>query len=178
VVCDIGGGSTEIITGEAGPSAAQAASAVSLVLGSVRLSERHLHHDPPTSSQVMALRTEVRGGLARAPRPTQNARLVGVGGTVTALAAIHHQLGVYDPRIVHGARIPAATVDALAARLTSLPLTQRRELDGLPPARADIIVAGAWLTRELISWSGASELVVSGRGLRWGLAAKLLDTAR
>ena len=97
---------------------------------------------------------------------------------MTTLAAIHHQLRTYDATVVHGARIPATMVDALAARLTCLSLAQRRQLDGLPAARADIIVGGACLTSELLSWSEAGELLVSDRGLRWGLVAALLDQTR
>jgi len=169
VVFDVGGGSTEIVVGRAGAEPSMSA-AVSLDIGSVRLFERYGHGDPPTLASIGAARSAVAQALqANAPRSSENATLVGVAGTVTTLAAIDQALGSYDPARVHGARLGRASVERELGRLAALPLAERRSVPGLEPGRADVIVMGAAIVLEVLSWAGASSLVVSDRGVRWGL---------
>jgi len=100
--------------------------------------------------------------------------VVGVAGTVTTLAAVELGLEHYDPTRVHGATLSAESIDGLVTRLASLPLAERQKLPGLEPRRADVIVAGAVLCSEVLRALGAPRLVVSDRGVRWGLLDELL----
>jgi len=175
-VFDVGGGSTEIIHGDARTPAPGAA--VSLDVGSVRLFERHVRSDPATGSELAQVVTDITRALESAPRaPAPNAPLVGVAGTVTTLAAIELGLTDYDPKRVHGHTQSLATVCEIADRLASMNLAQRRALTGLEPKRADVIVVGAEIVRQVMLWAGASELRVSDRGVRWGLAERLIQGA-
>jgi exopolyphosphatase / guanosine-5'-triphosphate,3'-diphosphate pyrophosphatase len=172
-VFDIGGGSTEVIVGSSNASARKIDAAVSLDIGSVRLFERHVRSDPPTAKEMELVERDIARALADAPEPESNAILVGVAGTVTQLAALELELARYDATRVHGHTLTRSTVDRLAARLASLDLAQRRALPGMEPARADVLVVGSAIARAVLEWSGASELVVSDRGVRWGLAEEL-----
>jgi exopolyphosphatase/guanosine-5'-triphosphate,3'-diphosphate pyrophosphatase len=172
-VFDIGGGSTEIIVGTAGASERSIRAAVSLNIGSVRLFERHLRSDPPTAEEMQSVRSDIALALAAAPKPEPNATLVGVAGTVTQLAALELELTAYDATRVHGYTLTRAAVDRLAARLASLDLAARRVIPGMEPARADVLVVGSAIAQAVLQWSGAAELVVSDRGVRWGLAEEL-----
>jgi exopolyphosphatase / guanosine-5'-triphosphate,3'-diphosphate pyrophosphatase len=158
-------------------------------VGSVRLTERHVRTDPPTPEELDAIRADVRAALASAPVPglspaapgpsavgsLQDTTVVGVAGTVTTLAAIALSMDAYDPNQVHGARLTAEAIATCLRRLAALPLAERQQLPGLEPRRADVIVAGAVLCSELLSHLGTQELLVSDRGVRWGLISELLD---
>jgi exopolyphosphatase/guanosine-5'-triphosphate,3'-diphosphate pyrophosphatase len=182
-VVDVGGGSTEIVTGDVatGPNRA-----VSLDIGSVRLTERHVRTDPPTTNELAAVRRDVRQALDGSGMiPTQ--MIVGVAGTVTTLAA--YALGVvpYESERVHGARLSGVRVDAAVQALAAMSLNERRSLGSVQPDRADVIVAGGLIVAEMLAWardslrvsSGATdvEFVASDRGVRWGLAKRLFQVA-
>lgn len=187
-VFDLGGGSTEIIRGERGG----ALTAVSLDIGSVRLTERHVRSDPPAPEELAAIRADTARALAsvaaslwrdqaapassvpssQAPAPTV---LVGVAGTVTTLAAFARAVVPYDSARVHGARLTAAEIGRVRAELAAMTLASRRALPAINPARADVIVAGAVIVEELLAWARANELIVSDRGVRWGLAHRLVN---
>jgi len=174
LVFDVGGGSTEIIVGESAQARARVTLARSLNVGSVRLFERFLAHDPPTTEECEAVRNHVAGELANyGPIPNQKT-LVGVAGTVTTLAAIDLKLEPYDAARVHGARLSARRVREIAGDLSLLSTAARKRLAGLAPERADVIVAGALLVHEVLLWAQCEELLVSDRGVRWGLATRLL----
>ncbi len=173
-VFDIGGGSTEIVIGTAPAGAAQAIRyARSFDVGSVRMTERHVASDPPTADELRALREAVREALREVPRPRAGAPIVGIAGTVTTLVAVHLGLMPYDGARVHGYALPVAELDALATRLAGMPLSERRALAGLEPKRADVIVAGAIVVSEVARALGATGIVASDRGVRWGLAETL-----
>lgn len=175
IVFDVGGGSTEIIVGRAHrESPSEVVRERSLDIGSVRLFERHVAGDPPTSAELESACADIRSALGQAPEPPVGAALVGVAGTVTTLAAIEQQLVEYNARLVHGAELSRASVDALASRLARLPLATRTELPGLQPERADVIVTGSLIVREVMRWASADLLTVSDRGVRWGLVHQLL----
>ncbi|HEY6729225.1 MAG TPA: Ppx/GppA phosphatase family protein [Polyangiaceae bacterium] len=174
VVFDVGGGSTEIIVGDNERGVQRVASARSLDIGSVRLFERCLAHDPPTPSECAAVRRHVADQLASyGPIPSAKT-LIGVAGTVTTLAAIDLALEPYVAERVHGARLSEPRVREIAADLARLSLGERKRLPGLAPERADVIVAGALLVHEVLLWAQCEELVVSDRGVRWGLATRAL----
>jgi exopolyphosphatase/guanosine-5'-triphosphate,3'-diphosphate pyrophosphatase len=160
LVLDIGGGSTELIS--------DGSRKTSLDLGSVRLTERFLHSDPPTLEEL-----ETAAGAVRDALPDlEPAQAIGVAGTITTLAAL--ELGEYDPERVHGYRISRNAVDAQLERLASLPLAERRELPGLEPERAPVIVAGAVIVREVLDRYGLDSLEASERDILHGAA---LDAA-
>jgi exopolyphosphatase/guanosine-5'-triphosphate,3'-diphosphate pyrophosphatase len=188
LVFDVGGGSTEVITGWLSRTAARAADrdedwldakfqiehAVSLEIGSVRLFERHVRSDPPGRDELDKVRSDIERALQVARRPRRGSALVGVAGTVTTLAAIELGLAEYDAARVHGHVLTRDSVFALCERLAKLSLAERRELPGLEPKRADVIGVGAEIVRGVMSWSGIEQVVVSDRGVRWGLAQRIL----
>lgn len=169
LVVDIGGGSTELVRGERAP-----VDAVSLQLGAVRQTELHLASDPPAPRELEALRADARGQVAGALAAFGAFEaLVGVAGTITTLAAI--ELGGYDRDRVHRHTLTRATVEALLARLAAMPVALRREVPGLEPARAGVIVAGAAITAAVLEASGREALVVSERDLLDGIALAARD---
>ena len=179
LVFDVGGGSTELITGNA-EARARLQSRVSLDIGSVRLFERHVRSDPPLPAELQAIEADVARELAGAAPLAHRASagritLVGVAGTVTTLKALELGLERYDAARVHGAALTLSAVERLCAKLASLSLAQRQQLPGLEPKRADVIVAGAIIVRDLLRRSGAPEMVVSDRGVRFGLLEQLLS---
>jgi exopolyphosphatase/guanosine-5'-triphosphate,3'-diphosphate pyrophosphatase len=159
LVLDIGGGSTELISD---------GSRTSLDLGSIRLTERFLHSDPPTPEELESAAGAVRDALP----DLEPVQVIGVAGTITTLAAL--ELGEYDPERVHGYRISRDAVDAQLERLASLPLAERRELPGLEPERAPVIVAGVIIVREVLDRYGLDSLEASERDILHGAA---LDAA-
>ncbi|MEJ7729186.1 MAG: hypothetical protein WKG00_08220 [Polyangiaceae bacterium] len=172
-VFDVGGGSTEIIWRDGADMRR-----VSLDVGSVRLTERHVRHDPPTAAELEAVRADIRAALDALPPPAAPRELVGVAGTVTTLAAVLQELAPYDGARVHGSPLTRADVDGLVERLSALPLEQRQSLVGLEPKRADVIVAGALIVAEVMRWANAPRLIASDRGVRWGLALRLARSAK
>lgn len=170
LVVDIGGGSVELTSG----TAREVTESCSLPLGSVVLSRQFLVSDPPTEVEASALREHVAGTLdpylARLRR--HRFHLVGVGGTITTMAALSQRLVPYDPERVHGYRLSRAEITDLTAGLLALPLAGRRRLPGLQAGRADIIPAGALVLLHLMEGLGRRSLVVSEADLLWGL---LLD---
>jgi exopolyphosphatase/guanosine-5'-triphosphate,3'-diphosphate pyrophosphatase len=168
VVCDIGGGSTELIAGEDG----RVGFAVSLNMGCVRMSERHLHSDPPTDEEVAALRREAAGML---PGDVPAGSLIGVAGTITTLATIDLGLDEEIPERVDGHELSADAVAAQLDRLAALSLEQRREVRGLMPERASTIVAGTAILAELMRHLGAERLTVSERDILHGAALVAAD---
>ena len=173
VVVDIGGGSTEIVVARRGV----VDSCRSLPLGSVRLTERHIHHDPALAHEVEAVRAEVVGHLAELPFPSQADQpcLVGVAGTVTTLAAMAQDLRSYDPALVHGYRLTPPALEKQIERLLASTQSQREAMAGLDPLRADVILSGAIILCEIARRVGGNHVLVSDRGIRWGLLHEKLE---
>lgn len=165
LVIDVGGGSTELVTGAAGALR----SATSLRLGAVRQTDARIHHDPPRGDEVAAVRDEARAAASAALASVASpGRALAVAGTATTLAAI--DLGGYDRDRVHGHRLTRARIDALLARLAALPEAARRDVPGLDPARAGVIVAGAAILAGVIDAAGLEEVAVSERDILDGAA--------
>jgi exopolyphosphatase/guanosine-5'-triphosphate,3'-diphosphate pyrophosphatase len=166
-VLDVGGGSTELIAGE-GPELRER---MSLQVGAVRLTERHVRGDPMPPEERTALRKAARRALepAAALAPAAGALLVGVAGTVTTLSAVAQKLPRHDPARVHGAALALAQVEELIERMARLTIRERAGLPGMEPKRADVIVAGAIIVAEAMRRLGIETLTVSDRGVRWGL---------
>ncbi|MDF3067180.1 MAG: hypothetical protein K0R38_2781 [Polyangiaceae bacterium] len=179
LVFDIGGGSTELILGEVSGTAPPE-SRVSLDIGSVRLFERHVKSDPPTAAELSHLEAQIAEALAGASPLSRVAAgepltLVGVAGTVTTLKALELGMPAYDAARVHGSTLSLSAVEGLCAKLASLPLAERVKLPGLEPKRADVIVAGALIVRELLRRADAKETLVSDRGVRFGLLEAIIS---
>jgi exopolyphosphatase/guanosine-5'-triphosphate,3'-diphosphate pyrophosphatase len=176
LVFDIGGGSTELIVGEA--TDPEPVSRVSLDIGSVRLFERHVHGDPPPPDELARATAQIQQALDGAEPLSklasgEPATLVGVAGTVTTLKAIELGLPAYDAARVHGAVLTLSAVEAICDMLAALPLAERVKLPGLEPKRADVIVVGGLIVRELLRRARASQALVSDRGVRFGLLEAL-----
>jgi len=172
-VFDVGGGSTEVVVGARTGTSSVISRAVSLDIGSVRLFERHLASDPPLPSELQRVEADIARALDQVPTPDGDATLVGVAGTITQLMALALELDPYDAARVHGATLRKDTVVGLAAKLASLSVAERRALPGMEHGRADVLVVGSAIARAVLQWSGAAELIVSDRGVRWGLAEEL-----
>ena len=172
VVLDIGGGSTELVLGSgATPDAAH-----SMDIGSVRMTERHLRSDPPSTDEVAACLADVEAALDACPvDPGAAVTLVGVAGTVTTLAAGVIGLTAYDRSATHGARLPVAQVHALCDRLVGSTAAERAEMAWLHPGRADVIAAGALVLSRVLARSRVSELVVSEADILDGIAWSLRE---
>lgn len=168
VVCDVGGGSTEMIVADG----ARLDTLVSVPIGSVRLAERHLRADPPTPAELRELDDAIDHALA--PVALGSGPLIATAGTATTVAAIAQALAVYDPDRVQGYRVARDALDAQRTRLAAMTLATRKGVPGLMPQRADTIVAGAAILARVMFRAGAREMIVSDRGVRWGLAAELL----
>lgn len=165
VALDIGGGSTEFVFGKGGPIQYRK----SLDLGSVRLTERFVANDPPLPAERAAMARAIDEALVHIPRPDPDFTLVGIAGTVTTLAAVAGGVEPYDTSRVHLARLSRETVERETDRLFTLDLAARRGLPGMHPKRADVIAAGALLLARAMMRLEAETLVVSDRGVRWGL---------
>jgi exopolyphosphatase / guanosine-5'-triphosphate,3'-diphosphate pyrophosphatase len=176
VVIDIGGGSTEFIVG----AGRTAGFHVSLPAGVVRMSERHIHSDPPAPAELQALAADVHStflaGLPTAERAPVT-RGIAVAGTATSAAAIDQELDPYDPARVHGYELLLATVEMLLARLADMDEAQRRTVAGLHPDRAPTIVAGMVLLSEAMRAFALDEVEVSEHDILHG-GALLLAGAR
>jgi exopolyphosphatase/guanosine-5'-triphosphate,3'-diphosphate pyrophosphatase len=167
MVIDVGGGSTEIIQGE--PGADRIAQRRSVNLGAVKLTERFLRSDPPHHDELHAAQTAVSTALADvAGGPSGAWKLVGVGGTMTNLAAMDLG-GVLGPESLHGHVLSAEALQRLIEMLAGRTVAERRMIPGLDPARADIILGGAILVARSAAHVGAGSVDVSTRGLRWGV---------
>jgi exopolyphosphatase/guanosine-5'-triphosphate,3'-diphosphate pyrophosphatase len=170
LVCDIGGGSTELILGEG----TDVSFFTSLTVGVVRQTERHLKSDPSTAAELEDLAEEVRGLIADAlgNEPLSDAeRGIAVAGTATNLAAIDLELDPYDPERVHGHTLPISTVQRICSRAASMTLEERRrELTGLNPGRAPTIVAGIVILIQVMRAFGLEEIEVSEHDILHGAA--------
>jgi exopolyphosphatase/guanosine-5'-triphosphate,3'-diphosphate pyrophosphatase len=170
VVLDIGGGSTEVISGEVGQRV-HVRTRQSLDQGALRLTERHLavdaegRHLPEGLAAARRTLKAAVGGLGQLAGGT----VVGIGGTVTTLLAITMGLEPYDPERVHGQWLSLAQTSAWADRLAAMTSRERRAVPGLPEKREGVICGGALVLEAALSALGATGCVVSDRGLRWGL---------
>jgi exopolyphosphatase/guanosine-5'-triphosphate,3'-diphosphate pyrophosphatase len=172
VVIDVGGGSTEFIVGRGREPGFH----VSLPAGVVRMSERHIHSDPPEPQELQALAHDVRAVFLDGLPPQERARVtrgIAVAGTATSAAAIDQELDPYDPERVHGYALSLATVELLLARLADMSEAERREVVGLHPDRAPTIVAGMILLGEALRAFELERVEVSEHDILFGGALRL-----
>jgi len=172
LVVDIGGGSTEFVLGDP-DDATRDPSAISVNIGCVRLTERHLHDDPPSPEQVAAATRDIDAALATVAGsiPAASARtLVGLAGSVTTLTAVALNLTAYDPARVHHARIGAARVHEVTAGLLGMDHEQRAAIAVIHPGRVDVIGAGALILDRIMDRFGFAEMVASEHDILDGIA--------
>lgn len=172
LVVDIGGGSTELVLGDTDVTAAR-----SVDVGCVRMTERHLHGDPPTAEQVSAARADVEAAIRGAGEtvPLAEARtLVGLAGSVTTVAAMALGLAAYDRDRIHHSRISAAAVHRVAGTLLAMSHDQRAALPFMHPGRVDVIGAGALVLAVVLENVPVDEVLVSEHdildGIAWSIA--------
>lgn len=163
VVFDTGGGSTEFIFGDG----EEILDRFSLDVGSRQPTERFCKSDPVTETELAEMVHHLEAQFDRL-RPGVDT-LVGMGGTVTSLGAVYHEMKVYDADVIQGSVLPLAEVERQVEMYRSRTIEARRETVGLMPKRADVILAGAVIVMTVMRKLDATELTISDRGLRHGL---------
>jgi exopolyphosphatase/guanosine-5'-triphosphate,3'-diphosphate pyrophosphatase len=174
LVADIGGGSTEFVLGEAG---GRPTHTISVNIGCVRMTERHLHGDPPSEAEVAAAVADIDAALEEVAVavPAREARtLIGLAGSVTTVAAIAMGLPAYDAARIHHARVAAADVSAATCGLLTQTRAERAAIGVMHPGRVDVIGGGALILDRLMRRFGFAEVLVSEHdildGMAWSLA--------
>ncbi|MFF0445558.1 exopolyphosphatase [Streptomyces sp. NPDC004609] len=172
LVVDIGGGSTEFVIGREHVEAAR-----SVDIGCVRLTERHIRHDPPSAAELAAVRADVDAALDLAEEtvPLRGARtLVGLAGSVTTVAGIALALDAYDSEAIHHSRISRDTVAKITRSLAASTHEERAAIPVMHPGRVDVIVSGALVLLAIMERVGAAEVIVSEHdildGIAWSIA--------
>jgi exopolyphosphatase/guanosine-5'-triphosphate,3'-diphosphate pyrophosphatase len=173
LVCDIGGGSTELILGAADGNVL---AAESMDVGSVRLNERHLADDPPSKEQVAAAVADIDEALDRCSvDPARAGAVIGVAGTVTTLAAAVLDLASYDSTVIHHSVLRPDAVQGAVTRLLTMLIEQRRALPYMHPGRADVIGAGGLILDRILRRTTADSMLVSEHdildGIAWSMAS-------
>ncbi|MFE9203714.1 exopolyphosphatase [Micromonospora sp. NPDC007230] len=175
LVVDIGGGSTEFVVGT---REGRVEAAVSMDIGCVRMTERHLHGDPPSLDEIAAAQADIAVAVDRALAVVpgrEAATLIGLAGSVTTVVAIAQGLQAYEPERIHHARVSYEQVAEVTADLLAKSSAQRLAIPVMHPGRADVIGAGALVLRVIMERAGMSSVVASEHdildGIAWSLAA-------
>jgi exopolyphosphatase / guanosine-5'-triphosphate,3'-diphosphate pyrophosphatase len=172
-VFDIGGGSTELVLGET-----EADAAMSVDVGSVRITERVVPSDPPTEEDLRRMRALASEGLAAAERvvpPGRATTLIGVAGTTTTIQALALRLTRYDPEAIHRTVLERGEAERVTGELAAMTTAQRAALPVMAPGREDVIVAGAVILLEILRRWRFERCVVSERDILDGLALEMVQ---
>ena len=175
-VVDIGGGSTEFVVGDS-----RVGASVSENVGCVRMTERHLRTDPPTSAEIDAATTDIDAAVSHAMAVTgfEDAdRIVGLAGSVTTVAALAMGLPEYDSARIHGSRISAREVHEVTAQMLAATRTQRAAEPVMHPGRVDVIGGGALVLDRILTLGGFDEVIVSEHDILDGIALSLAARAQ
>ena len=173
LVMDIGGGSTELITGRAN---GDLQSAISLDIGSVRITERFLKQNPVVDDDLERAALYVDDLLANSGVDFGSiGTWIGVAGTATTLAGVYLELDHYDRERVHGATIPLPAIEQLLHRLAGMTVEQIRALPSMHSGRADVITGGALIESRVAAHLKLAELIVSESDILDGIALQLMD---
>ena len=170
---DLGGGSLQVTRF----AQRRLVNATSLPFGALRVSRKSLTSDPPSRKQLRELRNHVRTQLLkeRVGRLAQQDRLVGTGGTLRNLAKIERHMRGYSIGTLHGYELSIDGLDDIVDLLARTREKHRDDIPGLSAGRADSIVGGAVVIQTLARFVGAKHVLVSGHGLREGVALKMLN---
>jgi len=169
-ILDIGGGSAEWVHGKMEKR-------ISLPLGAVRLRERFLHEYPVVLDTAALLVETIRGQIAHplAHYAVGPRRLIGTGGTITCLVAIHKKLEHFDPKKIDHTSLTIQQVRDLMKSFTGRTIEELCEIPGLPPKRADLIIPGTAVVLATMELLGVKRLHISVRGLRYGVLATAIN---
>ncbi len=179
LVVDCGGGSTELVLGDVtldgGARVARIEAARSIDVGSRRMTELFFASDPPRHAEIDRARAwavnELRGYFDRLDeRPRE---VIGLAGTATSLVSVKLGMEQYDPALVHGYELAGSDISDLLEMFASVPLAKRKEIVGLHPERAGVIVAGTLIFETVLALAGVDRMVVSEHDILYGI---LLDT--
>ncbi|HYM80808.1 MAG TPA: hypothetical protein VEY91_05280 [Candidatus Limnocylindria bacterium] len=175
VVFDLGGGSTEVVSGLGDQPGRWA----SLPFGAVSLTEKHLGAEPPGPDQLLAIASQVEQGIMHgcALMPAATPVLAGVGGTITVLGSLDRGIAWYEPALIEGWLIGAARLEPLIDRVLSSTPEGREGWTVMGKGRSDIVVAGVLVVRVLARRFPSRGLVCSTQGLRYGLARLAAEEA-
>jgi len=170
LLLDIGGGSTEFVRGTGG----EVLAAISVDIGCVRMTERHLHSDPPLPGEIEAAVADITAvadkALAVADAGREATELVAVAGTATTIAAISLGLGAYDPEAIDGTRLTYAQVAKVTQDLADVDHAARLAIPVMHPGRADVIVGGSLVLRTIMERSGLDAVLISEHDILDGIA--------
>ncbi|MDO4290300.1 MAG: Ppx/GppA family phosphatase [Eggerthellaceae bacterium] len=170
MVVDVGGGSTEVVTGPAGGNPE---TAHSFDIGCRRVTERFLKSDPPTAGELAAARAwcaeQFAAYFEQTPAARAVERMVAVAGTATTAVSIREQMETYDSARVHGAQVTRSELAGIEQRLASLPLRERERVVGLDPGRAPVITAGLLILEEVMRAVGAERFTASESDILQGI---------
>lgn len=169
VMFDTGGGSTEFVFGEAGVVKRK----LSINVGAMRFTEQYFSRMPVTARSLASAQADIRRELLAGGVTAGAKILVGIGGNVTSMASVKLKMDVYDPNVVNGSNLTLEDIEAQICDYAAKTLEERRKIVGLEPERADVILAGACIVKEIMKLCEIYKLTVSDRGLRHGLMYKL-----
>jgi exopolyphosphatase/guanosine-5'-triphosphate,3'-diphosphate pyrophosphatase len=173
VIIDIGGGSTEVTRG----TRERFEGFISLPLGTVKLTEQFIRHDPPLVEELEAMTRFIRGQVG--PKQAgDDRRVVGMAGTMTTLAAMILGLGRFEKGRIHGMEIALSTLHEWIERLAPMTKAARRALPGMEPGREDLLLQGMILMEQIVASLGAGGFAVSTYGARYGVIHEALGEGR
>jgi len=162
IVIDIGGGSTEIICG----GREKIDHKVSLDIGAVRLTEMYCKSDPPTDIEINQIKGYIGEKLKVLPcAAPQDAILIGTGGTIKTLATIYSELDYRNEKRINGLVVPRNSVNGILKDLVKMDFKSRKNVKGLNPKRADVIIAGLLILQAVMEAFGKDQIKVSSRGV-------------
>lgn len=165
IMVDTGGGSTEFVFSETGVLRRR----LSLNIGAMRLTEHYFLHMPVAEKSLAEAQAEIKRELVNGGIKGWADLMIGIGGNVTSMASVKHKMEIYDPQIIHGSKLLLSDIKNQIEEYASKTLQERRQIVGLDPRRADVILAGACIIKEVMELCGVGELTVSSYGLRHGI---------
>lgn len=174
LISDIGGGSTEFVVGDA--RSGVITSMCSIDIGCVRMTERHLHDDPPTADQIAQTVATIDRALDQAfvqvdVRDVQT--FIGLAGSVTTVAALAQELPAYDADAIHGSLVSASQVERITDRLLGMTRAERAAEPVMHPGRVDVIAGGALVLRQVMRRLPISFVLASEADLLDGIVYRL-----
>jgi exopolyphosphatase/guanosine-5'-triphosphate,3'-diphosphate pyrophosphatase len=174
MVIDVGGGSTEFILGKGH----RITHCVSLPLGLVRFTEQFLISDPVREDEWEKMKEWIQKMLPGIPRPKEPFRMVSIGGTGTTLASVAQGLREFIPDRIHHFILTKDEIRAQLLLYRSKKIEERKKIPGLPPARADVILAGGTILYAAMEELDCPSVLISSHGVRYGLLYKRLHLGK